>query len=389
MANKIDTVTARAKLKPRREPYWHRVSKGNYVGFRRMTAGTGGTWVARSHDTATGKQSYRSLGDLSDLPDHQRFDAASKAALVWFDHLGRGGSASVKTVADVCSDYVAHVQRNKGDAAAYDAARSLARHVLIDQRLSAIDITKLTPVHLSAWRKTLQDKPTTRGTRKGQQRTDSTLNRDMTAFRAALNHAYREGHITTDFAWRSKLAPVPGADRSRDLYLDKSQREKIIQHASPHFVPFLTALCYLPMRPGAVAALTVANYDKRLQVLTVGKDKSGSGRKLHLPDVTAQLFEDNCRDKLPSAHIFVNSWQTPWAYDAWAYQFTRAAQRAGITSDATLYSIRHSVITDLIVHGVDPLTVGKLAGTSLAMIQRHYGHLVQEHARASLAIMAS
>ncbi|MFT4269268.1 MAG: hypothetical protein QM586_18955 [Xenophilus sp.] len=33
MASKIDTVIARGRLKPRREPYWHRVSKGHYLGM--------------------------------------------------------------------------------------------------------------------------------------------------------------------------------------------------------------------------------------------------------------------------------------------------------------------------------------------------------------------
>jgi len=83
MATKIDTVTARTRLKPRREPFWHRVSKGNYLGYRKMTADTAGTWTARALDETTGKQAYKSLGDFSDLPDHQRFDAALKAAQAW------------------------------------------------------------------------------------------------------------------------------------------------------------------------------------------------------------------------------------------------------------------------------------------------------------------
>jgi hypothetical protein len=78
----ITTVLDRSKLKPRREPFWARESKGCYLGFRKMTASTTGAWVARFLDEATGKQIYQSLGDFSELPDHQRFDAAKARPLV-------------------------------------------------------------------------------------------------------------------------------------------------------------------------------------------------------------------------------------------------------------------------------------------------------------------
>lgn len=64
MAVKIDSVSARDKLKVRREPYWHRVAKGSYLGYRKMVTGPGGSWVARMLDEGT-KQSYHSLGDFS------------------------------------------------------------------------------------------------------------------------------------------------------------------------------------------------------------------------------------------------------------------------------------------------------------------------------------
>ena len=38
--------------------------------------------------------------------------------------------------------------------------------------------------------------------------------------------------------------------------------------------------------------------------------------------------------------------------------------------------------------GVTPDVVAKVAGTSIAMIDRHYGHLRQEHARDALAKLA-
>ena len=76
----ISKVSDRAKLKPRREPYWAKLSKGCFVGFRKMTAGASGTWMARNLDEATNKQQYKTLGDFTELPEHQRYDSSSKAA---------------------------------------------------------------------------------------------------------------------------------------------------------------------------------------------------------------------------------------------------------------------------------------------------------------------
>ena len=384
----ITKVSDRAKLKARREPYWAKISKGCFVGFRKMTAGASGTWVARNLDEASGKQQFKALGDFTELPDHQRYDAASKAAQQWFEHLGKGGSNEVLTVKEACKRYVAHLRESKGDKSADDAQARFNRHVLSDAKLSGVEITKLTPAHLDAWRKALRAKPAPTGPNKGKQRSDSAINRDMNAFRAALNYMYADGLTTSDFAWRGKLAPIKNADKRRDVYLDREQRKKLIECAAPDMADFLRALCMLPLRPGALAALTVGHYDKRLGVLTIGKDKAGGDRKISLPDSTAAFFASHCKDKLPGAYILTNSTGRPWGRDTWGYQFDKAAKLAELPPKATAYSIRHSTITDLIHAGVDSMTVAQLAGTSVVMIEKHYGHLTREHARSALAALA-
>ena len=46
--------------------------------------------------------------------------------------------------------------------------------------------------------------------------------------------------------------------------------------------------------------------------------------------------------------------------------------------------MRHSVISDLVHDGLDLLTVAQISGTSVAMIERHYGHLRGEVAAGRL-----
>jgi integrase len=50
-----------------------------------------------------------------------------------------------------------------------------------------------------------------------------------------------------------------------------------------------------------------------------------------------------------------------------------------------LYTLRHSFITQALSDGLTTLDVARLTGTSLAMIDRHYGHLVQSASAERLA----
>ena len=62
-----------------------------------------------------------------------------------------------------------------------------------------------------------------------------------------------------------------------------------------------------------------------------------------------------------------------------------AAIAADLPTSVCAYTLRHSVTTELIRKGVPALTVAQLSGTSITMIERHYGHLVQGDAEKALA----
>ncbi len=389
MATRIDTVASREKLKPRRGPYWHRVTKGCYVGYRKMTTGGGGSWLARARDEAAGvQQLYKPLGEFLELADHLRFDAAAKAAHVWFDHLGRGGTARAATVSDACTRYVRHLKATKSERAATDAEARFKNYVLNHPKLAASELPKLTPAQLEAWRKSLRELPTRSGARRGERRSNSTLNRDMTCFRAALNLAYLDGLLTTDFAWRSKLRPIKNADQRRELYLDRAQRLKFIETAPADLAAFLRGLCQLPLRPGALAKLKAGDFDRRLKVLKIGQDKSGKDRRIMLPDVTADFFETASKDKLPTAPLLSRANGTTWNKDAWKWPIRATVETAKLPDGTTAYTLRHSVISDLVHDGLDLLTVAQISGTSVVMIERHYGHLRSEVAAVALARLA-
>ncbi len=390
---KIDTVTARDRLTPRREPYWHKLNKGAYIGFRKLTSDSVGGWVARWADPTTGKQSYRALGEFDARPAGERFDAAKRSAEEWFQHLGMGGSTEVVTVKKICEAYVQHLRDDGRTKTADDIDGRFKRWVYADADLARTELRKLTKTRVEAWRKALAKKDVKinrdqRETPVTRTRSASSINRDMTAWRAALNHAFDAGHVTSDLAWRVALRPIVNADRRREVYLDRDQRRKFIDKAQSDLALFLRGLSLLPLRPGALAALTVGDYDKRLKQLKVGTDKAGADRRIRVPDATATMIEEASKDKLPAAPIFTRADGKAWDKDAWKKPVKAAALAAELPPATTAYVLRHSVITDLVVGGLDLMTTATISGTSVKMIEDHYGHLRGDVAASALAKLA-
>lgn len=392
MATTINTVKAREALKARHAPYFTKLGAGQFLGFRKLSASTVGVWVARHRDEETGAQSLRSLGTFEELAPTDRFQAARHAAEEWFAHLGRGGKVETVTVRMACERYVEHVRADGRAKTADDMSARFKRWVYSDKKLGALPLPKLTQAQVTEWRRSLRGTAVAVGRSKAntetRARAEGSVNRDATALRAVLNFAHDRGWVTTDMAWRVALRPTKNADGRRDAYLDRTQRRVLIDNANESLARFLKALSLVPLRPGALAALTVASFDRKLGVLTIGKDKAGHARRISLPESTAAFFAELAKDKLPAAPLLSQASGKAWDKDAWKWPVKDAAKAAGLSETVTAYSLRHSTITDLVGSGLDLLTVAQLSGTSVAMIERHYGHLQSGRASAALAMLA-
>ena len=88
---KTDSRSARAKLSAQPEPYWTKISKGYFIGYRK--GAKSGTWIAR-YRANDGKQRYQALGAADDAMDADGikvfdFAQAQIAARDWFGMQGR------------------------------------------------------------------------------------------------------------------------------------------------------------------------------------------------------------------------------------------------------------------------------------------------------------
>lgn len=385
----LSRIGERDRLKPNAgdEPHWQRLRQGCYLGFRPSKRGGKGTWFARAYDPDSSKYQRRRLGDYGSLSGHEIFTQAKQDAENWAETVESGGvrASGLVTVADACEAYL----KDKPGSIAEGVFR---RHVYPDA-IAKVKLDKLRRHHLRAWRKRLEESPAlvTRnkcGDTRTKVRSKSTVNRDMVPLRAALGQVLRSGTPNTDAAWQEALRPFRGADRRRDLYLDRSERTRLIQACDARARPFVNALCLLPLRPGAVAELKVRDFDKRTRTLTIGKDKNGQPRQISVPQTIADFLAQQTKDKLPTAPMFSRGDGQGWNKDAWKRPIKDAVHSAKLPGAVAAYTLRHSVITDLIRAHLPALTVAQLSGTSVAMIERHYGHLVRTDAEDALATLA-
>lgn len=361
----ISTKLARRALPYRLEPYWRRLAPGEYVGYRQSQANPYGTWVARFRDEE-GRQRYHALGGFEEL--HQ----AEKAAKEWIAAAKLSGSVEPLTVALACKHYVSELKQQGKEAAAKDAENRFSR-LVYGTAFAKIKMDVLRADHVKQWR----DGKT--GLKA------ATVNRDLAALRAAFNMAFKEGLVASDIAWRGvkKIQTPDGESTRRDRWLTADERKALLEAAHPALAAFMRALLLTAARPGELAACNVSHFDRKAGVLHIPSGKTGS-RSIPLSNAMLELCQAQSKDKLPNAPLFTDPDGRRWARTVWATWAREARRQAGFGEDVTLYVLRHTAISEMIVSGIDAFTVARMAGTSTSMIDKHYGHLCAERTRSAL-----
>jgi len=212
----------------------------------------------------------------------------------------------------------------------------------------------------------------------------ASANRTLTALKAALNLAVKSRLVSAAAAqeW-AEVAPLKGASRRRDLFLDLTQRRALLANSQGGVHQLIKAVLYTGCRAGELTRARRSAFDARTKSLTV-TGKTGT-RTIPLTPAAVELFALISKDKLPNAPLLTRDDGKPWAHSDWDEDVKAAAVRAGLPTETCLYTLRHSFITQALLDGVSTLEVSKIVGTSLAMIERHYGHLVHDTARERLA----
>ena len=373
MATDLKSKTTRDKLKPRREPYWHRVEAGLFVGYRKIETGAG-TWIARRRADAGGQQ-YRALGTLDTL------DEAVRVTKLWGTGVDDGATHKAVTLEQACRAYVANQTTHKSKASAADAEGRFIR-LVYGKPLGALPLDKLRTTQVKKWLDNMLDED---GDEDDLRRSKDSANRNLNTLKAALNLALRDRLVATDAGWKT-VTPYPKAGKRRDRFLDLVDRTSLLSHCGDDLRALVTALLLTGARPGEIANANVGDLDVIQGTMRLS-GKTGP-RVVTISTRALQFFTEQSASKLPAAPLLNDTYSNRWNKDSWKKRFKNAVRAAKLPDDVVLYAVRHTAISELIAGGMDSFLVAKLAGTSTAMIDKHYGHLRHEQTRARLDAVA-
>ena len=385
----ITTVDGRKALTWDNEPYWRKLEPKRYVGYRVSdVAGAAGSWSARCFGIKpNGKRGNmtKSLGAFASYRD------AKGAAEAWFELVALGGASKearkITTVRGLCEAYADSMRRDHPQRAADYDVRFKA--IVYSDPLAHTALRDLERPLFGAWVERQRNAEVqSRGNkeRAGQTRSISSINRDLTRMRAAMNYGVNKGVIGNQAVFKAELKrlPMPKGEKVRRMgTLDKTQRQALILAAPHDFKPMLTLWCWLPYRCGAVARVKVENVHQRDGTMDI-PDKIG-WRNVRVPADLMKIVKEACAGKDEGDLVFTQADGTPWEDHDWAKRMRSLRAKLKLPRKTVAYTLRHSTITDMIDAGVAVTSVAEIAGTSVAMITKHYAHLLKAKHDEALA----
>ncbi len=207
---------------------------------------------------------------------------------------------------------------------------------------------------------------------------------------AAFSWAVQQGMISRNIinglARQSLGIRRNGASRGRDYVLPPGEHAKLLTVAKPYFADVIQFLHGTGCRPGEAYNPTARNYDRTRGAIVYRHDaeppdyvhktarKTGKDRVIFL---TAELKEmvERLSMKYPTGLLFRNRDGRPWTNSSVYLMLRRLRTKLGLAGKMIAYSYRHTFATNWLLDGGSIKVLADLMGNSVAMIEKHYGHL--------------
>jgi integrase len=367
------TKTSRLRLAPRVKPYFRSIGAGKSLGYVRRDGGAG-SWVVR--EWSAGRYAVRTLGAADDVGradgrDVLTFEQALRASTSPVLPQPAGARLTVRTAIE---NYLTALAARSNHA--NEARQRAEKHIL--PKLGDIRVDRLTKQQIENWRAALvkDEDATDSGARR---RSQDSANRILTILKAALNAAFADesNNIPTDAAWR-RVKAYRDVGAAREDHFDAGAVVRLVAEAMTFdkaFANLLEAGYLTGARYGELAALDVRDFDHAKAVLMIRKGKTGS-RPVSLSAEGAAFFTELTRNRPAAAVLLPRADGGRWGKSEQARPFKRAAAAADLPASASFYTLRHSHISRAIEAGMPLSLLAENCGTSLAMIQKNYAHVL-------------
>lgn len=142
-------------------------------------------------------------------------------------------------------------------------------------------------------------------------------------------------------------------------------------------MPFVLLVAATGARPLEAALLERRDVDRARRLLTVrGTKTSGSWRQVPLTGRAVAAL-DRLPARLDTPLLFPGPEDGPLNLNNFRRRmWGPAVEASGITKPARIYDLRSTFASNALAAGVTVFELAKVTGTSVAMIERHYGTLI-------------
>jgi integrase len=373
------------------------LEKGFALGYRRRPRG--GTWLARRRRSDGGYAEHR-IGNTDDLQDADEvavlsYAQAQKTARGWWRaearrEKGHDIPEGPFTVADARAEYFKAYER-RGGRAVYETQRAIETHILPE--LGTIPVAKLTARKIADWHHGLAEKRARVRTKPGQKqnyrkmtsgpdairRRRATANRILTVLKAALNHAWKAGHVASDDAWR-RVKQFKAVETALVRYLSDTECARLVNACDPIFRDLVRGGLLTGCRYSELANMRVSDFNADAGVITVRESKAGKPRHVVLTEEGQRLFAGLIVGKLGSDPIFTRAGGRVWGRSHQLRPMREACRRAKIKPEISFHVLRHTYGSALAMRGVPMGVIAEQLGhADTRMTEKHYAHLAPSY----------
>ncbi|HEX4144550.1 MAG TPA: tyrosine-type recombinase/integrase [Pirellulales bacterium] len=292
------------------------------------------------------------------------------------------------TVRLICDLYGKHLERN-------DKTATLS--ILLDTCASAVEcfgdktLAEFKVFHVTEW---LEAMATPRKDRKGRfgKWGETYQAMALRTLISALNWAKNQGLITRHCLDQKGVLKKRKRSRGVEAYIQQADYDTLIAAVNPNFGDLIRFLHDTGCRPAEAYHAEARYYRAAEKVLIypgqpkpgdfVWKNarKTGRDRVIYLNDDLVKMIER--RMKLyPEGPLFRTKRNRRWSNEAVSVGFRWYAKKLSIVPAPTAYGFRHSFATDWLLNSGPIKVLADMIGTSVTMIEQHYGHLQVDKAR--------
>jgi integrase len=396
---KLQTRTARAKLKRQSKPRFREIDPGLHLGYRKGK--TGGKWLVRIYlgDGVYRNQTFATADDNADADGVFVLtygEAQAKARAIAQEVLAAEeglhiGPYSVKAALD---DYLKELEREGRDQ------RETRRRIgVLSDALGSIKLSKLKKKDIQDWLDAFASSPPKLRNSKPRpvdmndpeviRRRRDTANRHLNDLKAALNLAYNEGRAANDRAWRS-VKPFRAVSAARVRYLSTNEVTRLLNAAPGDLRLLLQGALLTGARLTDLCMMRAGDFMPDASAVTVGNRKAQYAGKgafpCYLSDEGMRFFQSLTAGREPGERMFLRADGEGFtSHDV--YRPMKATNTAArLNPSATFHTLRHTYASHAVMAGVPLMVVAQNLGHSdTRMVEKHYGHLSPSFARDAIA----